>query len=89
MIFSFGDQHGRECGWLCVIIAQNEGTEICDKNHKTHWFHWRLSPTEVAKLENYLYDNAIQSATARTSGGQVSRGSFAARAQGERRFACE
>jgi hypothetical protein len=27
----------------------------------------------VAKLENYLYDNAIQSATARTSGGQVSR----------------
>jgi hypothetical protein len=34
--FSIRHQHGREWGWLCVIIAQNEGTGICDKNHKTH-----------------------------------------------------
>src|SRR5208282_4293251 len=58
--FSIRHQLGRKWGWLCVIIAQNEGTEICDKNHKTHWFNWSLSSTEAAKLKNCSPGNAAR-----------------------------
>ena len=59
--FFIRHQHGRENARLCVIITQNEGTEICDKNCiKPIDFIGDYRHSEAAKLKNCSPGNAAR-----------------------------